>query len=509
MTYHLLQRGRCAVSWDLDWIEKRSQITPEKTAVIDKDSNHRWSYRELNQRAHSLACFLKEAGIEKGDRVALISPNDITYFDLFFACLKAGVIFVPLNWRLSASEIKMIIEDCQPSLVLFHSRFASMLEKAQKTIQIDHVPFERIFLQSNRFLPSEKVSEHDPLTIIYTGGTTGKSKGVVLTHSNIHWNAVNTIVSWNLTADDTTLTYLPMFHTGGLNALTVPVLVMGGTVLIAREFDAEHAIRIIEEEKCTVLLMVPTMYHLMIHTESFKLASFRHVKTFLSGGAPCPLLIYEAFSKKGIDFKEGYGLTEAGPNNFFIDPSVAQMRIGSVGRPMMYNKVKIMKADGTDALPEEVGELLIHGNHVFDHYWNNPEATKETIIDGWLYTGDLAKYDEEGFYYIVGRKKEMIITGGENVYPLEVEHCIQSHPAVSEVAVVGLPHPKWGETVAAFLAIHPNHQVTKEELYDYCLSRLGEYKIPKYFQLLEELPKTHVGKIDKKALQNDYQSIVR
>nr|WP_272495662.1 long-chain fatty acid--CoA ligase [Bacillus pinisoli] len=490
----------------MDWIEKRSQLTPDRIAVVDAETNQRWTYQEMNQRAHTLATFLEKQGLQKGSRVAIICPNHISYFDFLFACMKMGAIFVPLNWRLSALEIKAILEDCTPSILGFHSKHRHIVPNCEKLIQLDHEDYETIFNNRHSYQTDERITEDDPLTIIYTGGTTGKSKGVVLTHANIGWNALNTVVSWNLKAEDVTLTYLPMFHTGGLNALTLPILVMGGTVLIANDFDPEQAIHLIEREKCTISLMVPTMYHLMIQTEAFKVAKFQHMKTFLSGGAPCPLPIYEAFAQKGVAFKEGYGLTEAGPNNFYIDPVEAMGKKGSIGKPMMFNKVKVVRDDGLLAGPNEVGELLLYGNHVFQKYWNNPEATNETIQQGWLHTGDLAKRDEEGYYYIVGRKKEMIITGGENVYPLEVEHCIQHHPAVSEVAVVGLPDSKWGEVVTAFVSVLPNHQVTTEELKDYCLAKLGKYKVPKLFRLMSDLPKTHVGKIDKRFLKDEHHS---
>ncbi len=498
------------MNWDLDWIEKRSQLTPHNIAVVDEESNRRWSYLDINHRAYSLAYFLVENGVKKGDRVVILCPNDICYMDFLFACMKMGAIFVPLNWRLSPLEIKAILEDCNPCIIGYHSSFEILLPKSKNTIKIDSEHYEKIMQTTppQEYSKDIELKEHEPLIIIYTGGTTGKSKGVVLTHSNISWNALNTIVSWNLLSCDKTLTYLPMFHTGGLNALTLPILMIGGTVLIANDFDAERAIELIELEKCTIMLMVPTMYHLISKASNFQTATFKHVKTFLSGGAPCPLPIYEAFAQKGISFKEGYGLTEAGPNNFYIDPTEAKKRNGSIGKPMMFNKVKVVNEFGDEAKTDEVGELLIKGNHVFNRYWNNLEATNETIKNNWLYTGDLAKKDEDGFFYIVGRKKEMIITGGENVYPLEVEHCIQNHPSVSEVAVVGLNNPIWGEIVAAFISFLPNLELSEEELKKYCYSKLGRYKVPKHFFILPEIPKTHVGKIDKKLLQSKYQSIV-
>ncbi|MFL6560695.1 MAG: AMP-binding protein, partial [Bacillus sp. (in: firmicutes)] len=257
----------------------------------------------------------------------------------------------------------------------------------------------------------------------------------------------------------------------------------------------------INRHRCTIILLVPTMYHLLIQTDDFQGSDFPTMKIFLSGAAPCPLQIYEAFQKKGLAFKEGYGLTEAGPNNFYISPEDARIKRGSVGKPMLFNSIKLVKPDDREAKNNEVGELLIKGKHTFSFYWNNEQATSETLIEGWIHTGDLAKRDKEGFYYIVGRKKDMIITGGENVYPLEIEQWLAEHPDIDEVAVLGLPDKKWGEIVTAFIVLKDSSTVGEEVLRPYCEHKLGRYKIPKRFIFLEELPKTHVGKIDKKKLK--------
>ena len=295
----------------------------------------------------------------KGERVALLSPNHISYFDLLFACMKLGAIFVPINWRLAADEIDYILQDCKPKVMGYHSSFT------EKMKQLVHLQSINIKIDDEEYLdevisPNAEVeiTEQDPLAIIYTGGTTGKPKGVVLSHQSIMWNGLNTILSWNLTKEDTTLTYMPMFHTGGLNALTLPLLMIGGKVVIASAFKPTEAISYLNDYKCTIVLLVPTMYHMIVETEEFKKQTFPTVKTFLSGGAPCPLEIYEDFKRKGLDFKEGYGLTEAGPNNFFIDPSKALEKRGSVGKPMLFNDVKVMKEDGTETGSDEVGELI-------------------------------------------------------------------------------------------------------------------------------------------------------
>lgn len=491
------------MEWELDWLKNRARLTPNNLAVIDAESEQGWTYEQLNERANALAHFLKKKNIEKGDRIALISPNHISYFDLMFACAKLGAIFVPLNWRLSIEEINYILGDCTPKLVGYHHSFLDIVKELFVTesscFSISSTKYEQEVSAQNTNLSFNGLEE-DPLAMIYTGGTTGKPKGVVLSHRAIFWNGMNTIVSWNLTAEDTTLTYLPMFHTGGLNALSIPLLMMGGTVVISSQFDPEKAIENLHKYKCTIALFVPTMYQLMIQTEVFSESTFPTMKVFLSGGAPCPLGIYEVFIEKGLAFKEGYGLTEAGPNNFYIAPEDAKKYRGSVGKPMLFNQVKLVLEDGSEAKGNEVGELLIKGKHQFSCYWNNHEATAATLQDNWLYTGDLAKKNEDGYYYIVGRKKEMIITGGENVYPLEIEQCIMQHPYVSEAAVVGLPDQLWGEIVTAFVSMDGQQRIVEEELKVYCQQKLAKYKIPKRFIQMDELPKTHVGKMDKKRL---------
>ncbi|MFJ7728092.1 long-chain fatty acid--CoA ligase [Neobacillus sp. NPDC097160] len=485
--------------WELDWLENRARLSPNKDAIIDEKTNKAWTFEQLNKRASLTACWLQDKGVKKGDRVALLSPNDISYFDLLFACGKIGAIFVPINWRLSPHEINEILADCTPVLIGIHQQFEAIRPQLNNisTFFIEDVHYEA----QVSYTIKEDILETDPLAMIYTGGTTGKPKGVVLSHESILWNAINTIVSWSLAEDDVTVNYMPMFHTGGLNALSIPILMIGGTVVIGKPFTGKNAVESLNRYHCTTILLVPTMYHMLIQTDEFQNSDFPSMKIFLSGAAPCPLPIYEAFQKKGLAFKEGYGLTEAGPNNFYIYPEDAQTKRGSVGKPMLFNSIKLIKTGGCETKANEVGELLLKGKHGFSFYWNQEQETRETIKDGWIHTGDLAKRDEQGFYYIVGRKKDMIITGGENVYPLEVEQWLAAHPEIDEVAVLGLPDEKWGEIVAAFIVLKQTYTLSEEELKKYCESKLGRYKIPKQFIRLEELPKTHVGKIDKKKLK--------
>ncbi|WP_286181031.1 long-chain fatty acid--CoA ligase [Bacillus sp. ISL-37] len=502
----MTREGEIAVRWELDWLEKRASLTPKAAAIIDAGTGQDWSYREVNDRAKAIAAWLETEGVKKGDRIALLAPNGICYFDLLFACGKIGAIFVPLNWRLSIDELAFIIKDCEPSILAFHSSFTKEVTmiwtEENRCIQINGTRFSRLIEQ---FAGQREMDldEEDPLAMIYTGGTTGKPKGAVLSHRAIIWNSISTITSWNLTNEDRTVTYLPLFHTGGLNALSVPILMAGGTVVLANDFTPESAIKNLIEHKCTIVLFVPTMHHMLVKSDSFHKAVFKDIKLFLSGGAPCPLEIYEAYKQKGIAFKEGYGLTEAGPNNFYIDPSEADVKRGSVGKPMLFHNIRILHEDGNETGADEVGELAIQGNHAFSFYWKNKNATEDTLKDGWLYTGDLAKRDRDGYYYIVGRKKELIITGGENVYPLEIEHWLCSHPSIREAAVVGIPDEKWGEVVTAFIVLEEGADLGEQEAKKHCRQKLGGYKVPKVIYTIGQMPKTHVGKIDKKQLKED------
>lgn len=490
--------------YHINWFESRAAISPNDTAIIDSDTGESWTYDKLHERAHQLANYFLDNGVEKGDRVAVLAPNHISYFDFLFAAMKIGAIFVPLNWRLGNDELNYVIKDSSPKIIgvtPLHSK--RLIPKGNiKTITLDSNQY------ISRLKGKEKnstitLSEADPLAMIYTGGTTGNPKGVVLSHRSIVWNALNTVVTWNLQQSDTTLTCLPMFHTGGLNVFSIPLLLVGGKVVISSEFHPEKAVNDLLKYHCTVVLFVPTMYHMLIQTDTFNKANFPHMRFFISGGAPCPHSIYQAFSEKGIAFKEGYGLTEAGPNNFYINSNEALKKVGSVGKPMLFNDIQILSESGEMAKTNETGELLIRGNHAFEYYWNNPEETKKTKQNGWIHTGDLARCDDDGYYYIVGRKKDMIITGGENVYPLEIEHMLETHPNIAEAAVLGLPDEKWGEIVAAFIVLKT--PIAQHEIKNYCKQKLANFKVPKKIVTLNQLPKTHVGKVDKLKLKKMYK----
>jgi len=498
-----------------DWLKKREDLTPEKVAVIDSVGGKWFTYRDLNMRAQCLAWFLKqELGIKKGDRVAILAQNRVEFLDALFAAQKTGAVLVPLNYRLKINELSFILQDSQPRVLLYDrcnsvaaaelssgasvEAFVSLDEEENGRAFVD-MPYAGI-LAASPPLPGIQRDMEDPWLILYTGGTTGFPKGAVLSQRMITWNAVNATVSWGLTEEDVAPVFFPFFHTGGFNVLTTPLIHLGGALVLSGSFNAGLAVGVIERERCTVVSMVPTMFQMIIDEPAFKRADFSSVRLCISGGAPCPGHIYEAFQAKGVVFKQGYGLTEAGPNCFALPGPEALRKVGSVGRPVFHSEIRLVGADGMEIGPGQVGEVAIRGNHLCSGYWQNPGATAAAFRDGWFYTGDLARRDEEDFYYIVGRKKEMIISGGENIYPVEIEAVLTSHPKIAEAAVVGIPHEKWGEVPRAVIVPLPGESLSGEEIISFCRERLASYKVPKIIEFLADLPKSGTGKVLKREL---------
>jgi len=352
--------------------------------------------------------------------------------------------------------------------------------------------------------PPVDLAWDDPWVICYTGGTTGLPKGALLTHRSITWNAINTNTSWGLTPDDVAILNAPLFHTGGLNVFTAPLVHSGGTSIVCRTFDCDQVYDLLRDTGVTLFFGVPTMFIALQQHPRWADADFSRLKLVISGGAPCPPPVFERFWARGVDFKTGYGLTEAGPNTFWLPPKDVRRKPGAVGFPLMHIDVKLVTHDGRECQPGEVGELLIRGPHVCAGYWNRPEETARLILDGWLYTGDLARCDAEGYYSIVGRLKDVIISGGENIYPAEVENVLAAHPAVAEVALIGVLDNAWGEVGCAVVVAHPGATLAATDLLEFARERLARYKIPKRVVFAGSLPRTAAGKIDKLALQERY-----
>lgn len=497
-----------------DWLHRRATLTPDAPALIDATTpNHRRiTYQEWNGSANRTAHFLAGLGVQKGDRVAVLAKNSTGYLDIWFALGKLGAILQNLNWRLTPAELQTIIEDAAPSVLVYGEDFQEIVAELRDSLpslesfvalegQSD-VPFAEREHYPDTFSATE-VGLDDPWVICYTGGTTGTPKGAVLTHGNILWNSVNTVMSWGLDSNDLTVLNSPLFHTGALNVFTAPLVHMGGASIVCRDFNADLFYDLLRDYPITLFFAVPTVFIALQQHSRWEQADFSRLKLLISGGAPCPLPVFEKFWARGVDFKTGYGLTEAGPNTFWLPKDLVRAKPGAVGYPLFHVDVKIVDSAGRECDAGELGELLIRGPHVCAGYWNNPAATAAAIRDGWLHTGDLAMRDSDGVYSIVGRSKEMIISGGENIYPAEIESVLAGHPAVAEVAVIGIPDEKWGEVGCACIVPFGESPI-ESELLAFAATRLAKYKLPRRVVIVAELPKTGAGKIDKKLLQERY-----
>jgi len=489
-------------------IEKRAQLTPGRVA-LKVWNGQSYSYRELNERKNRLANHLVRSGVKKGDRIAVLARNGVCYVDIFFAAAKIGAIIAPFNWRLTAVELAYLAGDAAPSVLFFSAEFADVAAQLKRSAAIPRLePLDEYEQTLGTADPSPPApverSPDDPHTIFYTSGTTGQPKGAVLPHRMIVWNSVNTIVSWGLCPDDVAPVFTPMFHSGGFNILLVPVFHVGGTAVLTEAFDPAEALRLIEQHRATAVFMVPTMFQMVADLPGFDAADLSSVRFCITGGAPCPHALIERYQKRGMVFKQGFGLTEAGVNAFTMTDEEAAQHIGAVGRPIFHSSMKIVDESNAEVPTGEVGELLIKGPHVCSGYWRNPEATEAAFADGWLKTGDLARRDPDGIYWIMGRKKEMIISGGENIYLAELELALAGHPKIKEAAVLGIPDLRWGEVGRAVVVLEPGQSATAEEIRTDLNKTLASFKVPKEVVFADTLPRTAYGKVIRQALRERY-----
>ncbi|MCF6092811.1 o-succinylbenzoate--CoA ligase [Microaerobacter geothermalis] len=496
------------------WIDKRGEITPERTALIGEDRS--LNYYQMSKEINRVARMLTEVyQLQKGDRVAILAMNGIEYLILLFALAKIECIAVPLNIRLSARELEFQMKDSGTKLLITESEFTSVVGQLQDLMEIKEIawldssgPSLSLFDQAAKYSTDpfrvESVDGSSPYLICYTSGTTGRPKGAVLTQENMFWNALNCNLAIDITSEDHILTLLPLFHIGGIGLFAFPALLAGGTVIVPRKFNPEQALSMIEEQRVTIVMGVPAIHDALRKSPKFAVTDFSSIRWLYSGGAPCAHELISFFLDRGIPFGQGFGMTETSPTVFMLSKEDYQRKIGSIGKPALFCDIRIVDESGHDAKPGQAGELLVKGPNVMKEYWNLPDETAKTIKDGWLHTGDLARKDDEGFVYIAGRMKEMIISGGENIYPLEVEQVLNEIPAVDEVAVIGVPDEKWGEVPKAFVALKPGARLDEEDLKNHCFSRLARYKVPKSILFLDQLPKNATGKIDKPLLKREY-----
>ncbi|NNK37523.1 MAG: long-chain fatty acid--CoA ligase [Xanthomonadales bacterium] len=495
-----------------DWLDKRARLTPDRVALIDYATGAETTYSAWNERANRTARYLEDLGVQAGDRVAVYASNRTEYLDLFWAAPKIGAVLQNLNWRLTVHELTGIVESGAPRVLVYSEDWRAQVDELKPSFStVEHViamtnpgTGERDFAERDDRSP-DPVDPPDlkldhPWGIYYTGGTTGLPKGAVVTHGNVTWNSVNTLASWGIHGGHKAALQLPFFHIGGPNIFMVPLVHAGGATILCRGFDPDETFDLVENSGITHYVGVPTMFQMLQEHPRWEEADFSKLELVISGGAPCPLPIMEKFWDRGVDFKMGYGLTEASGNNFWLPPEQVRNKVGSVGYPIFHIDMKTIREDGSDCGDGEEGELLIRGPHVVAGYWRNPEATAETIRNGWLHTGDIAVRDSDGCYSILGRSKEMFISGGENVYPAEIESVLMAHSKVLDAAVVGIPHETWGEVGRAFIVVDEGYD--EEDLRSFLNERLARYKLPRSIVPIDALPLTAIGKIDKKLLVN-------
>lgn len=490
----------------------------DRIALIDGETGATTTFRALEERTNALAAALRERGVTKGDRVALVTLNGVRMLEVLLAVWKLGAIGVPINWRLSASEIKYILDDSGAKLIFHSPGFEPAVREASGAgRQLIEVPdnaqlrgtqatvYETLIADGDTSRVMAEVDLEDVCTIMYTSGTTGFPKGAMLTHGNFLWNAVqNANLDDGIGRTDISIAAAPMFHIGALGIHTTALLYVGGATVVMETFDPAEWIRLVARHRVTVTFAVPAMWAAITKAAGTIDYDFSSLRFSMSGGAPTPLVIIEALGELGLALSEGFGLTETSPIATYLDKADIVEHLGSIGRPLHHVDTRIVDEKDNDVPVGVVGELVFRGPTIFAGYWDKPAETADAMRGGWFHTGDLARVDERGYMYIVDRKKDMVITGGENVYPVEVEQVLHRHEAIADVAVIGVPDEKWGESVVAVVVRHEGSSVTGEQIIAWVRERIAHYKCPRSVLFVDELPRTATGKILKRQLREMY-----
>lgn len=496
-----------------NWLVKHSKLRPDRVALVYNEK--RFTYSELNDRVNRLSNALISNGVRKGDRVNALLFNTNEMVESMFACAKMGAIFVPINYRLSVEEVLYIVNDSRSYHFIYDSRMKALVEelrlKESSLLEYIHVGnhprendsvYEDLIANASNEEHDYDIRLDDVHMMMYTSGTTGKPKGAMLTHGNTQWNAINMIQSTPVDYTDITLSVAPLFHIGGMSVFTTPLMYKGATIILEDLFDPSRVLQKIHDERITCLFLVPAMWQALTNVKNFEAYDISSLRFAVSGGAPCPITVIEFFQERGIPFYEGFGLTETAPFVSILDKENTIRKNGSVGKEPIHTNVRIVDPADRDLPPGHVGELIVNGPNVMAGYWNKPEETKQAIKNGWFYTGDLAKFDTEGFIYIVDRKKDMIITGGENVYPIEIEQVLYRHSNIKEAAVLGYPDDKWGESIKAVIALKDSSKpLNVQDLEEFLDGKIARFKFPKQVEIVEALPRNATGKILKTVLR--------
>ncbi|MBI4799396.1 MAG: long-chain fatty acid--CoA ligase [Desulfarculus sp.] len=498
------------------WLEKRQVLCPAKEALVD--GPRRLTYGQLNQRVNRLCGALSGLGLERGQRLGMLAYNCLEFVEVIMATAKLGLVLVPLNWRLTAAELGFILGDSGTRALVFDPQLEKLAGEIRASATLETVlvlgsqalpgalPYETLLAGQapDDPQPAQPPDLDTPHIIMYTAGTTGKPKGAVLSQGASFYNALNLHLDMGFSTGDRDLLVLPMFHIGGIGLFTLPMLYVGGTVVIQHTFDPLECLRLLEAEDISLFFAVPAIFLMLIQHPQFRAEAFAGVRVVMSGGAPLPVSLVRQYHQAGIVLQQGFGMSEAAPSIATLGKDQALTKAGAIGRALFHVEARIVDPQGRPLGPEQVGELAIRGPNLMQGYWNRPQATAEAFSGGWFHTGDLARMDSDGDLYIVDRKKDMFISGGENVYPAEVEDAIYELPAVAEAAVIGVADAKWGEVGKALVKVKPGLALDQEELLVHLAGRLAKYKIPKSVVFIEALPRNAAGKVLKNALKERY-----
>lgn len=496
-------------------ILKQAELSRERIALSFEGQE--WTYGEFAARVYRLAGLLKSRGVCMGDRVAFLGFNQPAFLEAMVATNALGAIFVPLNFRLTGEELTFIIGDAGVHTLLVDPLLTDIIEPV-----VDRLPCQHYFVvgqEQGAFAGLEQAMEsaqsiaeavflgpHDTLLIMYTSGTTGLPKGAMLTHGNFIWNNVNASYAFGGVRNDITLSAAPLFHIGGLNTGVISALQLGNKIVIMRHFDPGAALELIEQHGVTHMFGAPAMFLFMSQHPAFAQSQLNTIKIFIVGGAPVPEPLLKLYDSRGVQFCQGYGLTETSPFSAFLGPDKALDKLGSAGLPPITSGVRIVDADNQPLGANARGEICLCGPNIMKGYWNRPEATADAIdAQGWFHSGDIGYLDEEGFLFICDRVKDMVISGGENVYPAEVESVLFGHEAIAEVAVIGLPDDQWGEAVTAVVALNEGQSLTLEALRQFAQDKLAKYKLPLRLHQVDVLPRNPAGKVLKFQLRETFR----
>ncbi len=490
----------------VDWCAKWALYSPDQMALKEFESGKTLTYSQWNHHSNELASLLQtQYKINKGDRIAILSENCLENLILFAAACKLGFILVPLNYRLSSSEIEYLLNDSSPSLLYVESKFRELLNEdwRQKSIPLESVTNPA----KNQLTPNVRVdtiiSHSDPVFILYTSGTTGYPKGALYTYGMMFWNSLNTSLRLNITSQSRTINVMPPFHTGGWNVFTTPFLHHGAYTCLLKKFDAKTVLELLKTEKVTLFMGVPTMLKMMTEQDEFNEIILPDLENIIVGGEPLPIPVIEKWAEKNVMIRQGYGMTEVGPNLTSLHDRDALRKKGSIGFPNFYVDWRIVSQDTSENQSGNTGELQFKGPIVTPGYWNQARATRNAFTeDGWFRSGDIIHQDEEGYFFVVDRIKNMFISGGENVYPAEVERVILQYPEITEVIVTGIPDAKWGEVGKAFLVLRNKDSFNEKHFYEFCRKKMAAYKVPKSICLVDSIPKNDTGKVDRKMVKS-------